>query len=328
MNRFKQSRNNKISYYFNGHLKRLYPKRLLTLDTAKLQKAIIDFDEFRMHQRLDYYIKIKSSFSLDHNFAFENDLEHWKLSMLKHIDRNYGVYFLDLMEYARFFPQENKLAYMFGDITKAPNIPSVTKSRPLSNNTNSILMKFDKVRHFYFVKQDIPYHKKKNILVWRGAVLQPHRINFMKKFFNKSNLIDVGDFNKSNNYYNNAWCKSFLSIQEQLQYKFILSLEGNDVATNTKWIMSSNSLCFMTKPKYETWFMEGKLIPNFHYVLVNDDYSNLEERINYYIENPSEAEHIIQNANNYIHQFKNNKCEDWLQLKILEKYFYLSGQDS
>ena len=42
--------------------------------------------------------------------------------------------------------------------------------------------------------------------------------------------------------------------------------------------MSSNSLCFMPKPKYETWFMEGKLIPNHHYVLIEDDYSNLLEQ--------------------------------------------------
>ena len=29
----------------------------------------------------------------------------------------------------------------------------------------------------------------------------------------------------------------------------------------------------MPKPKYESWFMEGKLIPNYHYILIKDDYS-------------------------------------------------------
>jgi len=90
--------------------------------------------------------------------------------------------------------------------------------------------------------------------------------------------------------------------------------------------MSSNSLCFMVKPKFETWFMEGQLIPNFHYVLINDDYSNLEEKINYYIINSEKAEDIIKNANNYVDQFMNKKSEDWLQLKILERYFDFSGQ--
>jgi hypothetical protein len=82
----------------------------------------------------------------------------------------------------------------------------------------------------------------------------------------------------------------------------------------------------MTKPKFESWFMEGRLIPNHHYVLIYDDYSNLEEKIDYYISNPKEAENIIRNANNYTSQFKCKKSEDWLQLKILEQYFSFSGQ--
>ena len=82
----------------------------------------------------------------------------------------------------------------------------------------------------------------------------------------------------------------------------------------------------MTKPKFETWLMEGRLIPNYHYVLVKDDYSNLEDKINHYIDNTDEAEEIINNANQYMDKFKNKKSEDWLHLKILERYFKLSGQ--
>ena len=326
MSRIFQNRNNKLAYYLKGHAKRLYPKKWLTLDLEKLQKSIKVFDELEMNRRLDYYYKTPSKFSLENSIAVGYDLEYWRLSMIKDISRKHGVYSLDLMEYTRFFPQEYKLAYMFGDITKVPLIPSVTKSRPVVDNNNSILMKFDKVRHFYFINKDIPYHQKQNRVVWRGAVHQPHRVKFMEEFFNKSSLIDVGEFNKSANSNNSEWSKPFMTIDEQLQYKFILSIEGTDVATNTKWIMSSNSLCFMTKPKFETWFMEGELIPNYHYVLIKEDYSDLEEKINYYIDNTSEAESIIHNANRYVDRFRDEKCEDWLHLKILERYFGFSGQ--
>jgi len=326
VNRLFQNRNNKLAYYFKGHVKRLYPKKWLTLDLDKLQKSIKNFDELEMNRRLDYYYKSPTTFSLNDKFSMEYKMQYWRLSAIQDISFEHGVYSLDLMEYTRFFPQDYKIAYMFGDVTSVPAIPSVTKSRPVFNNDNSVLMKFDKVRHFYFIDKDISYREKKNKLVWRGAVIQPHRVKFMEKFFNKSNLIDVGDFNKGPNAVNDKWRVPFMSINEQLQYKFILSIEGNDVATSTKWIMSSNSLLFMTKPKFETWLMEGELIPNHHYVLVNDDYSNLEEKINYYIENTDEAEQIIQNANNFIVQFKSSKSEDWLQLKILQRYFKFSGQ--
>jgi hypothetical protein len=78
--------------------------------------------------------------------------------------------------------------------------------------------------------------------------------------------------------------------------------------------MSSNCLAVMPLPKYETWFMEGTLIPNYHYVL------------NYYIEHTDEALNIIQNAHNYVDQFRNKKREDLISLLVLKKYFEKTGQ--
>ena len=314
MSRFFQSRNNKLAYYLNGHLKRLYPKKLLTLDLEKLQKSIIDFDEEKMYERVNYYNKIDRWFELDQ-----------KIERIEEISSGHGTYSLDLMEYTRFFPQNYQLGYLFGDITHVPEMPSVTKSRPVHNNNNSVLMKFDKVRHFYFVDDKIHFRNKKDKLIWRGAAHQQHRKDFLNQYYDRSHLLDVGEFNK-NPGDQGAYKAPFVTIQEQLQSKFLLAIEGNDVATNTKWIMSSNSLCLMAKPKYETWFMEGALVPNYHYALVKEDYSNLEEVVNYYLDHPVEAEYIIQNANTYVKQFKNKKAEDWLSLKVLEKYFYFSGQ--
>jgi glycosyl transferase family 90 len=117
-----------------------------------------------------------------------------------------------------------------------------------------------------------------------------------------------------------------MTIKEQLQHKFILAIEGNDVATSTKWIMSSNSLLFMRKPRVETWFMEGRLIPDYHYVMVADDYSDLESLVEYYIDHLEEAERIIKNCSQYVEQFNTPLVEDWLSLKVLEQYFEKSGQ--
>jgi hypothetical protein len=76
--------------------------------------------------------------------------------------------------------------------------------------------------------------------------------------------------------------KHFMSIEEQLQHQFVVSVEGIDVATNLKWIMASNSLCLMRRHRFETWFMEGALVPGYHYVELADDHSDLPEKIRYY----------------------------------------------
>ena len=115
-----------------------------------------------------------------------------------------------------------------------------------------------------------------------------------------------------------------MSIRDQLKFKFILSIEGNDVATNLKWIMSSGSLCFMPKPKFETWYMEGTLEAGKHYVLVADDYSDLEEKVRYYSEHADEARAIVANANAYVTQFLDAEREALIGRKVVEKYLSLA----
>ena len=117
-----------------------------------------------------------------------------------------------------------------------------------------------------------------------------------------------------------------MTIKEHLKYKFIMALEGNDVASNLKWIMSSNSIAVMPEPEFETWFMEGTLIPDYHYIRIKADYSDLEERINYYIEHPEKAQEIINHAHEYVEQFKNKKREKLISLLTLQKYFTQTGQ--
>ena len=111
-----------------------------------------------------------------------------------------------------------------------------------------------------------------------------------------------------------------------MDYKFVMCLEGIDVATNLKWVMSSNSLAVMPPPRYETWFMEAALIPNYHYVAIKADYSDLEERLQYYIDHPEEAEAIVRHAHEWIEQFRDRRREKLISLLVLEKYFRQTHQ--
>ena len=104
-----------------------------------------------------------------------------------------------------------------------------------------------------------------------------------------------------------------------------MSLEGNDVASNLKWVMSSNSIAVMPKPTCETWFMEGTLIPNYHYIEVKPDFSDLTERLTYYIEHPEEAEAIIRHAHEHVAQFKDHRREKLLSLLVMKKYFDITN---
>ena len=175
------------------------------------------------------------------------------------------------------------------------------------------------------MKDSISFNQKINKIIFRGKVQgKPNRIKFLQMYFNHT-MCDLGDVsNKSTS--PKEWITEKKTIKEHLHYKFILALEGNDVASNLKWVMSSNSIAVMPKPTYETWFMEGKLIPNYHYIEIKTDYSDLEERLNYYIIHENEALKIIEQAHQYVSQFKDKKREHLISLAVLNKYFVQTGQ--
>ena len=177
----------------------------------------------------------------------------------------------------------------------------------------------------FIKKEQKTYPEKKNMLVSRGKVhkTQAHRIKFIKKYFAHP-MCNIGRVNTND--LNPLWKVPRLSIDQQLDYKFILCLEGNDVASNLKWVMSSQSIAVMPKPKYETWFMEGLLVADVHYIIIKDDYTDLEQRLNYYINNQDKALQIIENANAYVQQFKIQENETLISLLTLKKYFEKTNQ--
>ena len=146
----------------------------------------------------------------------------------------------------------------------------------------------------------------------------------MEMYFNHP-MCDLGDVSK-NTTDPVEWQTEKKTIREHLDYKFILALEGNDVASNLKWVMSSNSIAVMPRPTCETWFMEGTLIPNYHYIEIKSDFSDLEERMHYYIKHTDEAQEIIDHAHIYIDQFKDKERERLISLLVLNKYFEKTGQ--
>ena len=272
-------------------------------------------DNKYLENRIKYYISSKIT---------SNPRKDWiSIGEFKRPKKG-SMHFFDLMKISKYFKKDKKINFTFGDVTETFDTPTLVKSRPIDHNENSVLMKLDSLRHFNFVNDSLSFLEKDDKIVWRGEIHKENRRLLVEKFHDHP-LCDIGDVS-TKIWENPHWKKKYLSIQQQLNSKFIISIEGIDVATNLKWIMNSNSLCFMPKPKYETWFMEGLLKPNFHYVLVKDDYSDLLEKRSYYLNNPEKAIKIIENANQWAEQFKNNKTEKELSIKVLHQFFKQTRQ--
>ncbi len=317
---FRSNKNSKLVYYLSSVLNiYLYPNWLKRISLDKLSNSINKrSDKNYIQQRVEYYCKLRRTTTISPDAP--------SIANLKFSDEYGSVYFFDSKRYLQYFNQNNKWMFKFGDIIDKQAYPSIVKSRPLcDDNENSVLLNLNKVRHFLFVKDRVPFERKQNRVIFRGEIAhKPRRIEFLEKHYHTP-LVDAGSVGPI---LKEEWNRSKLSILEHLQFKFIMALEGNDVASNLKWIMSSNSIAVMPKPTCETWFMEGLLIPNYHYIEIKPDYSDLEERLQYYIDNPDQARIIVKNAQDWVAQFSNIKREKIISLLVLDKYFKMTGQSA
>lgn len=241
-----------------------------------------------------------------------------------------SAYFFDSYEFTRWFDDRLLWNLIPGDVTEVPDIPSVVKSRPIAgDNANSVLLNLDKFRHFVFLRDDIPFRAKEDRAIFRSAINCHHpnhvlRKRFMELYFGSS-CCDAGISNRHPSL-PPEWTVPHISMYDHLRYRYILAIEGNDVATNLKWVMSTNSLAVMPPPTYETWFMEGRLVPDYHYVAIRPDYADLEERMHHYSTHPEEAEAIVSHAHAYIDQFRDRRRERLISLLVLRSYFERTGQ--
>ena len=310
-------RNNKFLFYFSGLVKEILPDALFRFRLENHLSRLEHLSDHQFFDRLHQYNKLIPGAQLAVSAP--------QLRQLK-FPKKGSVYYLDARETARYFPPDLQASYLFGDNTISPDYPALTKSRPIRpDNNNAVLMKFNKVRHFAFVNDPVPFHHKIHRLIGMAEVKQANRRAFYEKYFRHPKM-DLGQINTGTTH--DQWYRPKISIPEHLGYKYILCLEGYDVASNLKWVMSSNSLAVMPPPSYETWFLESRLIPDHHYVSIKPDFSDVEERMDYFSSHPDHAREIVHNANNWVRQFQDTHYEFLLELAVMIKYLLCTGQDA
>ena len=115
-----------------------------------------------------------------------------------------------------------------------------------------------------------------------------------------------------------------VKIDTLLEYKGIIMIEGNDVASGLKWALLSQSIVLMPIPKHTSWCMEELLEPWVHYVPLDDFATNVEERMQWVVDHDEEAQRISERATLWMEDlvFHPDAAEDdrLIQEEILRRY--------
>lgn len=212
----------------------------------------------------------------------------------------YGPYIGEAQALFRAIDPDAVFAVFPGDCRRRFCRPTIVKSRLVADRDAAcVLLPLDRARHWGDValvpRHDIAFRAKADRMVWRGVTTgvfhapgpgRPYSSRFhvaalpatnpaIDVFYSGIAQLDDGGSDLPLDVIR-ARIRPPLSMADQLRAKFIVSLEGNDVATGLKWMLYSNSAVVMPRPTCETWACEGELVPYEHYIPLRDDLSDLE----------------------------------------------------
>ena len=216
-------------------------------------------------------------------------------------------------------PLGTRFLMRFGDASPkdafAPGCPApvFTKNRLISSR-HGVILPLDWERHLGEVVNKAvrlsaampPWREKKAALVWRGSTTSAalrrryvhalseagHNVRFSQVVQGRDLWISKAEHRGEP-----------MSQRETLQYRYVLSLEGNSFASNLAWQLASSSLVVMPVPTWETWLMEGLLIPFVHYVPLEDP-SNWDTLMKWLEAHPQLCQRIIKNANRWVERVR------------------------
>ncbi len=259
------------------------------------------------------------------------DYEHLRQAAISgHIRDGYTLPLLNLFNLLPGAYRKKKFPYRYGDNSQRYSFGGILAKTRLCDDLSITLLKLEPKRHWEHVHKvqlyDIEYRQKKDIAVWRGATTgrsktTATRSEFVNKLINQTHAFDVG-FSKdlSSNEDQIHLVKDKKSIREQLQCKFLISLEGNDVASGLKWMLHSNSVVMMPKPSISSWLMEETLEPFVHYIPLADDFSDIEEQFEWAVNHEAECIEISSNASQYMNRFLDPRKEVLIECEVMRRY--------
>ena len=244
--------------------------------------------------------------------------------------------------------EDQKIFIMFGDTRDADSAYALSKCRRVTEGSSSysLVKCMNSPRHwgrtFYKMEDLREFKDKANIAIWRGIssggewdgdLRTANRFALIEKHFNKHKNIDVGFVAlaqiaapiKNGGYSDTyrAYLKPRMVAGQMYDYKYILSVEGNDKDSGLNWKLNANSVVLMAKPQIGSWLMEETLIPNYHYIQLRDDFEDLPEKIKWCDDNADACIEIIKNAHDFTSQFKNLPRESEIEALVIKKHLEL-----
>lgn len=244
---------------------------------------------------------------------------------LSHDAKSRSTYDTDLNRLYQIKP--NTLWVQCGDQPYTGKNKVLVKTRDsFSNESKGILAKLNTWRHWNMsLSEDWDWSYKSSDIIWRGAdtgndAKNNDRLSFVKKFYKTLNVgFSFWQQNKnlSPEFYPDEYLKGSVNVTDLLKFKYHPIIDGNDKSSSLNWVLASNCLPIMPKPRFHSWACEKFLESNVHYVECKRDFSDFLDKVEWCKSNDNKAKEIAQNGKKFMQMFSNIENENKIERELI-----------
>lgn len=264
-----------------------------------------------INERIEYYIgnydyktpgfDLAEKMLEDQPFRSDQDYSSHKSTYIKDIDR------LKSYSNSHFWLHVGDRPYL-----QEPKKILVKIRDSHNDKSNGIIANLNSARHWGYcgaIKNfDTDWDMKKSEPFWRGVSTgididnrSYTRADLVKDYYN---VYDVAfsQIHRARHEHLAIYNKGMSPINKILQYKYVICIDGNDKSSSLNWLLYSNSIPIMPKPRFHSWLCEPWLKSEVHYVEVKEDFSDLVDKIEWCKLHDEECQEISKNGRDFILQ--------------------------
>jgi len=212
----------------------------------------------------------------------------------------------------------------------------IVKTRPIGFDSPAVLVPWETDRYYggalMRAHTYIPWAAKRSTLVWRGTTTGGgERRRFVHQLAHHDRR-DIDVRFSSIVQGRTGWVGGSaptlapaMSRRRLLRHRYLLSLEGNDIASNLAWLLGHNSVVVMPPPRWENFLLHGLLRPWAHYVPVQAP-ADVPRVLAWMRANETACLQIVANANAWVENLLGDDARNlWRATNILLKKSGIRG---
>jgi hypothetical protein len=158
----------------------------------------------------------------------------------------------------------------------------------------------DLIEQMEDIRIEIPWTDKKQIAVWRGNVGNGSKYNFIIPMHDKNQRhIFVEKYN-NNEFRNVNYSSDKMPKELMCEYKYLLDIDGwSNTWDATIWKLLSGCVLLKVNGVWEQWYY-NRLKEWVHYVPISDDFSDLNDKIEWCINHDERCKEISKAAYEFV----------------------------